>query len=453
MLKKIKTVLETRTKDKKKPKPINNKQKEKDPKFWIGIAGKPKKEEEGGRRRSRTVNDTTRRKFQTPSRDRSYLYCCAPLPGTYYSRRLRMLVCRRLVLRVPFPSRWYPLVRSPPCCGRRAFASTATRATTVREEEETARTKIISPAPTPTTTTILYARDPGKDQDRNTLPKISFAVSSLNSLYWCWYVLDFVPAINNTPIGLVDEFTGINPLYGYGGLGLSVVIQTAFTVYPVSLVSKIAYRQPTPPTTNTQNPKKKSNTDPNNDQGDVLVWKHTLPFMKPSSTPLVFPIGTIALAGSDSVTTTILDTLHGRIEQYEGFLALQKLKKTPEGGPSPAHSQNENTTTRSVTTIVNMVMSTVRDLRRNFPVLLIDIRSPHDVPDPTLLLHTLVLSKTILRRSPQQPPPQLQQQPPTKVEHPQFTNKRTTNHNTTKKKHHNKNKRNRRKNSTKQVRG
>merc|ERR1711865_537126 len=307
-----------------------------------------------------------------------------------------------------------------------------------------------------------YARDPGKDKDRNTLPKISFAVSSLNSLYWCWYVLDFVPAINNTPIGLVDEFTGINPLYGYGGLGLSVVIQTAFTVYPVSLVSKMAYRHPTPPptTTKTQHPKTKSTTDPNTEQGEVLVWKHTLPFMKPSSTPLVFPLGTLALdAGSDSVTTTIFETLDGRIDQYEGFLALQKLRTTLEDGPSPAvphsPSQQESTTRTSVTSLVNMVLRTGRDVRRNVPVLLLDIRSPHDVPDPTLLLHTLVLSTKIRRAASQSPPPQ-QPLPPepraTQVAPPLITKKRTTNHNNnTKKTHHNKNKRkHRRTNSTKQ---
>ena len=52
-------------------------------------------EERRGRRETeaRTVNASTRRKFQTPSRDRSYLYCCAPLPGTYYSTRRRACWC------------------------------------------------------------------------------------------------------------------------------------------------------------------------------------------------------------------------------------------------------------------------------------------------------------------------------------------------------------------------
>mmetsp|Transcript_22002 Transcript_22002/g.61191 ORF Transcript_22002/g.61191 Transcript_22002/m.61191 type:complete len:244 (+) Transcript_22002:117-848(+) len=81
---------------------------------------------------------------------------------------------------------------------------------------------------------ILYQRDPR----RNGLPKASFLVSSMNSMYWLWYVFDFIPAVNASPI----EDLHVDPIYGFGGLGLSILIQSVFTFYPLSLVSKIGYR-------------------------------------------------------------------------------------------------------------------------------------------------------------------------------------------------------------------
>ncbi len=198
--------------------------------------------------------------------------------------------------------------------------------------------------------TLLYQRD----LERNALPRTSFLVSSLNSMYWIWYVIDFVPAVNASPI----ESFHIDPVYGFGGLGLSLLIQTAFTLYPLSLVSKIAHRN--------------SDSETNSDSGDgrgkiisspqeILVWKHTLPLLKPSSKPLVFPVGGISLDRTSENTRIILEDLGGNIRNFEGFLGLKKVSKENKASSLTAY----------------------------FP-LLVDIRKPSEVCDSESMIQVLL---------------------------------------------------------------
>lgn len=212
---------------------------------------------------------------------------------------------------------------------------------------------------------LLYQRD----QERNRLPRTSFLVSSLNSIYWIWYVVDFVPAVNASPI---DSFH-IDPIYGFGGLGLSILIQSAFTLYPLSLVSKIAYRTPA----SNSVPKlddgrgKKNSTMPQ--QQDILVWKHTLPLLRTSSEPLIFPAGGVGLDKTAENTRMILEDLGGNIGKFEGFLGLKKVpgRKMKNGGSS---------------------------LTSNLP-LLVDIRKSSEVCDSESMLHILLSGGNRKRRS------------------------------------------------------
>ncbi len=200
---------------------------------------------------------------------------------------------------------------------------------------------------------LLYKRD----EERNTLPKTSFLVSSVNSIYWIWYVVDFVPAINASPI----ESFHVNPTYAYGGLGLSILIQSAFALYPLSLVSKIGYRTTTPASERSDDGRGNTKSASPKGNDEILVWKHTLPFMRTSSEPLVFPVGGIGLDKTSESTRIILEDHGGNFANFEGFLGLQK-EKEPKGNTGIA---------------------------ANLPLLL-DIRKPSEVFDSESMVHMLL---------------------------------------------------------------
>lgn len=141
---------------------------------------------------------------------------------------------------------------------------------------------------------LLYQRDP----ERNSLPRSAFLFSSLNSLYWIWYVFDFVPAVNSSPVPELH----VDPAFGFAGLGLSVLMQSMFTLYPLSLVSKMAY-------------------DPVTQH--VWLWKHSLPWVRPSPKALPpIPLGDITMDKTSSDTKKILTDLGGDVQKYQGHLGL-----------------------------------------------------------------------------------------------------------------------------------
>jgi len=207
-------------------------------------------------------------------------------------------------------------------------------------------------------TILLYQRDP----ERNTLTRASFFVSSLNSLYWLWYVADFVPAVNSSP---VNNFH-IDPIYGFGGLGLSVLIQSAFTVYPLSLVSKIALREPNSSLNSNSSSVQQKNSVPKL-RREILVWKYALPLLEPSSKPLIFPVGDITIDRTSDNTRMILEELEGDIGRFEGFLGLKRVSK------------RENKTGQQWNSYLTI----------NLPLLL-DIRNPSDVCNSDLILQALL---------------------------------------------------------------
>lgn len=207
-------------------------------------------------------------------------------------------------------------------------------------------------------TTLLYQRN----SNRNALPRASFLVSSLNSIYWVWYVIDFVPAVNASPI----EDLHIDPIFGFGGLGLSILIQSAFTLYPLSLVSKIAHRA-SPSTSslklNSASTQKTKKSDSQKEQ-EILVWKHTLPFLQTSLKPLTIPLGKITMDKASDDTRKILEDLGGDLGKYEGHLGLNRV------------SDKENKNSYTI----------------NFP-LLVEIRNSSEVYNSELMLQVLLSGK------------------------------------------------------------
>ncbi|KAG7346742.1 hypothetical protein IV203_005811 [Nitzschia inconspicua] len=175
---------------------------------------------------------------------------------------------------------------------------------------------------------VLYKRD----DNRNNLPRISFLASSFNFAYWIWYVFDFVPAVNSAPI----QDLHVDPVYGFAGLGISILIQSAFTLYPTTLISKVAYQ----PTNN------------NVSRQQVLVWKHSLPFVQPSRNPTTFHLGDIFMDKTSSDTSKILTEYEGDIQKFQGHLGL--------------------------------------GLKHGYIPLLLEIRESHEVCQPQMLLEVLL---------------------------------------------------------------
>jgi hypothetical protein len=113
---------------------------------------------------------------------------------------------------------------------------------------------------------------------RNTKPSVTLLRSGLfcstfHTAYWIWYVTDFMPLVNASPM----EQLHIHPLWGYAGITMAVAINVIFIVYPKRFISKLVYR----PTMN-----------------ELVVFTYRLPWMHPGTYASGrFPVG-------DQATTT-----------------------------------------------------------------------------------------------------------------------------------------------------
>ena len=148
---------------------------------------------------------------------------------------------------------------------------------------------------------VLYQRN----SDRNIAPRAVFGVSLFNTIYWTWYSLDFIPAVNASPI----EGLHIDPAVGVAGVALGILINSVALLYPMTLTSKLAFS----PTANM-----------------YKVWKHDLPFITPSKQPTEYLLGGLSLDHSSSDVKKILTTYDGDLRQFSGHLGIViKGKKIP----------------------------------------------------------------------------------------------------------------------------
>jgi len=86
---------------------------------------------------------------------------------------------------------------------------------------------------------ILYERE-----GRTLFPRGLLAFTTVHSIYWAWYVFDFVPALNASTLALesgeeIDKIPLVDPMIGHVGLGLAVLMFIGAVVYPQYLVSAI----------------------------------------------------------------------------------------------------------------------------------------------------------------------------------------------------------------------
>jgi hypothetical protein len=134
-----------------------------------------------------------------------------------------------------------------------------------------------------TTVVSLYERNP----DRNRIPQAAFlGVSLVNTMYWLWYALDFIPAVNASP----SPELHIDPAVGAAGVALGALINSVIILYPAMTISKVTYQ----PSTQA-----------------FQLYKHSLlPLIRPSiRTPITSPLGSITMDRTSSDTTRILDEL------------------------------------------------------------------------------------------------------------------------------------------------
>jgi hypothetical protein len=113
---------------------------------------------------------------------------------------------------------------------------------------------------------IVLFHNPVNASER--LMRSGLLVSTIHTLYWIWYTVDFIPTVNQAAMQALH----VSPVIGYAGIALAVGIQTAFLWYPYRLISKISY-QPT--------------------RQKLLLYTHRIPLMRPNLLPSAsFPLGT-----------------------------------------------------------------------------------------------------------------------------------------------------------------
>ena len=150
-----------------------------------------------------------------------------------------------------------------------------------------------------TTILPLYQRQ----GDRIALLRAAWGISALNTTYWLWYSLDFIPAVNASPM----EDLHIDPKIGWGALGLGVVINAVTAFYPSLLVSRMDY---------------------DSSKKQLLVYGHKLPLLSPSSIPTSYPLGHITMDPTGPELKTILADFQGDLSRFKGHLALKRSSKT-----------------------------------------------------------------------------------------------------------------------------
>ena len=140
---------------------------------------------------------------------------------------------------------------------------------------------------------LLYERD----ESRNVIPRSLFLFSTINTGYWVWYVIDFVPAISAAELQ-------VDASWGYVGLGIGMVSNFVVGLYGTSLVSKILYDA-------------KAN--------NLFVYKHTLPLLRSSAKPMTYNVGDLMIESSPKDKMMILDR---GIENFQGHLSLKSVRSS-----------------------------------------------------------------------------------------------------------------------------
>jgi hypothetical protein len=162
-----------------------------------------------------------------------------------------------------------------------------------------------------------------RSTDNYLLLRTGVGFSSFHSLYWLWYVTDFIPAVNASPVSELH----IDPTLGWAGLGFALSIQAVFLLYPKRLVSRLALRQrPWPPPADADGERRvgiNNNTSNNHREFELVILTHTLPLIRPSTRPsTVVPVGGVLLDPNSSELQTVLGECSGDLSEFRGVLGM-----------------------------------------------------------------------------------------------------------------------------------
>jgi hypothetical protein len=183
-----------------------------------------------------------------------------------------------------------------------------------------------APKKAPPMLLLLYERTP----DNYALMRTGFGFSTFHTAYWLWYNADFIPTVNASQVHELH----IDPALGMAGFVLAVAIQAVFYLYPKRLVSKIEMRRIAH--TNGSDGPSSASSDNKGGNGtkltttattslnghELLIYTHTLPFITPSSSPAIVPVGKVLLDPHSSDLHTVLNECDGNLGLFKGTLGF-----------------------------------------------------------------------------------------------------------------------------------
>lgn len=140
---------------------------------------------------------------------------------------------------------------------------------------------------------VLYQRD----LSRNRMPRILLNFSVINTTYWIWYVLDFIPAINSSSATELH----VDPTVGIVGVAIGIGMTSMMILYPILSISQLSFSY------------KKL---------QWKVWKHDLPFISMSKYPIEYKLGTLTIDPSSADVKTIIQQHNGNIRDFQGHVGI-----------------------------------------------------------------------------------------------------------------------------------
>jgi hypothetical protein len=127
-----------------------------------------------------------------------------------------------------------------------------------------------------------------------TTPRAILGVSTFHSLYWIWYAVDFMPAVNQSPL----EHLHIDPVVGYVGVFAALFFNMGAAMYPGSLISKIGIKD-----------------------GQLCIFTHSFPTMTQSQKGVAYDFEHVSMDPSTKETQDIVNK--GDLQEYRGIVALK----------------------------------------------------------------------------------------------------------------------------------
>jgi hypothetical protein len=159
-----------------------------------------------------------------------------------------------------------------------------------------------------------------RSTDNYLLLRTGVGFSSFHSLYWLWYVTDFIPTVNASPMSELH----IDPTLGWAGFGFAISIQAVFLLYPKRLVSRLSLRErPPPPVGEGERSIGVDGSAGSNPEFELVIRTHTLPLIRPSARPSrVAPVGDVLLDPNSSELQAVLGECSGDLSEFRGVLGM-----------------------------------------------------------------------------------------------------------------------------------